>query len=147
MYSAAFQASSLDQAALVFGELLGIMPLGGAMTAYSGKTGLALAADVLHHLALPLFSLALWQLSPYFLLTRNAMLSNLRANFVLASRARGCTERSVKYKRQGRNSLLPEVTAMERELPNSVQRDLHRDVSLIQGCDRAEPATVPWIIP
>jgi len=97
---------------LVFGVMLGIMPLGGAMTAYSGKTGLALAADVLHHLALPLFSLALWQLSPYFLLTRNAMLSNLRANFVLASRARGCTERSVKYRHAGRNSLLPVVTAM-----------------------------------
>ncbi len=95
---------------LVFGLTLGWFPLAGAVTPYGGLSGLALVLDVLHHLALPLATLTIAGLTGTFMLTRNTMVTVLKAPFLLTARAKGLSPRLVRYRHAGRNALLPVVT-------------------------------------
>jgi peptide/nickel transport system permease protein len=95
---------------LTFSVTLGILPLQGAKTAYSGLSGFPLLLDVLKHLILPLASLTLVFISGSFLLTRNTMVTILGEPFILTAKAKGLRDRQVRYKHAGRNSMLPVVT-------------------------------------
>ncbi|MFW6126142.1 MAG: ABC transporter permease [Chloroflexota bacterium] len=95
---------------LVFGVVLGILPLAGAMTPYSGLSGGALVLDVLKHLALPLASLTLAHVASGYLLTRNTMITVLKEPYMLTARAKGLSQRLLKYRHAGRNSMLPVIT-------------------------------------
>ena len=95
---------------VVFGILLGMAPLSGALTPYSGLTGLPLLLDILKHMALPVAALTLAHLAGGYLLTRNTMISVLKAPFVLTARAKGLSAGTVKYRHAGRNSMLPVLT-------------------------------------
>lgn len=95
---------------LIFGVTLGVFPLAGALTPYSGLSGLDLVGDVLKHLALPVAALALAHLAGGYLLTRNTMITVLKSPFMLTARAKGLSQRVLKYHHAGRNSMLPVVT-------------------------------------
>ncbi|MFC1926238.1 ABC transporter permease [Chloroflexota bacterium] len=95
---------------IVFGVLLGIAPLFGALTPYSGLSGLALVLDVLKHMALPVAALTLAHLAGSYLLTRNTMITVLKAPFMLTARAKGLSQKTLKYHHAGRNSMLPVLT-------------------------------------
>jgi len=95
---------------LVFGVVLGVLPLAGALTPYSGLSGGALVLDVLKHLALPLASLTLAHVASGYLLTRNTMITVLKEPYMLTARAKGLSQRLLKYRHAGRNSMLPVVT-------------------------------------
>jgi peptide/nickel transport system permease protein len=105
---------------LIFGVSLGLAPLSGATTSYSGNTGLTYILDVLHHLALPLAALVVVQLGAVYLLTRNTMVTVLKERFIMTARAKGCSETSVRYRHAGRNSLLPVVTSTGMRLPQLI---------------------------
>jgi peptide/nickel transport system permease protein len=107
---------------LIFGVCLGVAPLSGATTPYSGATGLAYALDVAHHLVLPLSALVLISLGEIYLLTRNTMVSVLKERFIMTARAKGCSDRRIRYEHAGRNSLLPVVTATGISLPHCITR-------------------------
>ena len=66
--------------------------------------------DVLKHLALPLASLTLAHLAGGYLLTRNTMITVLKEPYMLTARAKGLSQRLLKYRHAGRNSMLPVVT-------------------------------------
>jgi peptide/nickel transport system permease protein len=93
-----------------FGVTWGLFPLAGAMTPYSGLSGLPLLGDVLWHLFLPLAALTLAHLSGTYLLTRNTMITVLKEPYILTARAKGLLPRVIKYRHAGRNSMLPVVT-------------------------------------
>jgi peptide/nickel transport system permease protein len=95
---------------IVFGVLLGVAPLSGALTPYSGLSGFALVLDVLKHAALPVTALTLAHLAGGYLLTRNTMITVLKQPFILTARAKGLSQRALKYRHAGRNSLLPVIT-------------------------------------
>jgi len=95
---------------IVFGVLLGIVPLSGAMTPYSGLSGLALVLDVLKHMALPVAALTIAHLTGGYLLTRNTMITVLKAPFMLTAKAKGLSQKVLKYRHAGRNSMLPVLT-------------------------------------
>jgi peptide/nickel transport system permease protein len=95
---------------LTCGVMLGVFPLAGALTPYSGLSGLALVADVLEHAALPVAALTLAHLAGGYLLTRNTMITVLKAPFMLTAKAKGLSQRVLKYHHAGRNSMLPVVT-------------------------------------
>ena len=95
---------------IIFGVVLGIFPLAGALTPYSGLSGLALVLDVLRHLCLPVAALTLAHLSSCYLLTRNTMITVLKEPYMLTARAKGLSPRTLKYRHAGRNSMLPVVT-------------------------------------
>ena len=95
---------------IIFGVTLGVLPLAGALTPYSGLSGPALVLDVLKHLALPMTALTLAHLSSGYLLTRNTMITVLKEPYMLTARAKGLSPRILKYRHAGRNSMLPVVT-------------------------------------
>jgi peptide/nickel transport system permease protein len=95
---------------IVFGVLLGVAPLSGALTPYSGLSGLALVLDVLKHMALPVAALTAAYLAGGYLLTRNTMITVLKSPFMLTARAKGLSQKTLKYRHAGRNSMLPVLT-------------------------------------
>jgi peptide/nickel transport system permease protein len=95
---------------IVFGVLLGIAPLSGALTPYSGLSGFPLVLDVLKHAALPVAALTIAHLAGGYLITRNTMITVLKAPFILTAKAKGLSQRTLKYRHAGRNSMLPVIT-------------------------------------
>jgi peptide/nickel transport system permease protein len=76
------------------------------------NTGVArYAADILHHLILPICTLAIVNFAGTMLLTRNSMLETLREDYIMAARAKGLPEKVVRDKHAARNAMLPVVTA------------------------------------
>jgi len=69
------------------------------------------ALDILHHLVLPITTLALISFAGTMLLTRNSMLETIREDFVMVARAKGLPDRVVRDKHAARNALLPVVTS------------------------------------
>lgn len=95
---------------IVFGVLLGVAPLSGALTPYSGLSGLSLVLDVLKHMALPVAALTAAYLAGGYLLTRNTMITVLKSPFMTTARAKGLSQKALKYRHAGRNSMLPVLT-------------------------------------
>lgn len=69
------------------------------------------ALDILHHLVLPIVTLAAISFAGTMLLTRSSMLETLREDYILAARAKGLPEKVVRDKHAARNALLPVFTS------------------------------------
>lgn len=69
------------------------------------------AADILHHLILPILTLATVNFAGTMLLTRNSMLETLREDYIMAAKAKGLPDDVVRDKHASRNALLPVVTS------------------------------------
>jgi len=95
---------------IAFGVTWGVFPLAGALTPYSGLSGLALLFDVLRHLFLPVVAMTLAHLASGYLLTRNTMITVLKEPYMLTAKAKGLSQRVLKYRHAGRNSMLPVIT-------------------------------------
>jgi peptide/nickel transport system permease protein len=95
---------------IIFSVMLRVFPLAGALTPYSGLSGLALLVDVLRHMALPVAALTLAHIGGDYLLTRNTMITVLKEPYMLVAKAKGLSSRLLKYRHAGRNSMLPVVT-------------------------------------
>ncbi|MFW6150790.1 MAG: ABC transporter permease [Chloroflexota bacterium] len=95
---------------IVFGVMLGVFPLAGAVTPYSGLTGGGAVVDVLRHMVLPVTALTLAHLAGGYLLTRNTMVTVLKEPYMLTARAKGLSQRVLRYRHAGRNSMLPVLT-------------------------------------
>ncbi|MCF7927818.1 MAG: ABC transporter permease [Spirochaetales bacterium] len=95
---------------MVFAYILTIFPLGGIRTPASGFTGIRSVLDVLWHMILPAFSIILWYVGEYILLTRSSMLDVLGQDYILTARAKGLRERLIRKRHALRNALLPVIT-------------------------------------
>ena len=84
---------------VVFGSNLGWFPIGQAID--PDTRGLAAYGSLLHHLALPLFSLVLVQLGPYALTLRTNMAEVLGEDYITSARARGPAGLVVSARRSG----------------------------------------------
>lgn len=69
------------------------------------------ALDILHHLILPIITLATVSFAGSMLLTRNSMLETLREDYIMAARAKGLSDNVVRDKHAARNAMLPVVTS------------------------------------
>ena len=79
---------------------------------YWSTTGVGrFALDILHHLVLPIMTLALISFAGTMLLTRNSMLETLREDYIMAARAKGLPEKAIRDKHAARNAMLPVVTS------------------------------------
>jgi len=77
---------------------------------FSGGTA-RYALDILHHLVLPIVTLAVINFAGTMLLTRSSMLETLREDYILVARAKGLSEKVVRDKHAARNALLPVFTS------------------------------------
>jgi peptide/nickel transport system permease protein len=104
---------------LVFAAWWPILPVSGMRSAdSSGAGGLADVLDVLHHLVLPAFTLAIVYLAQYSRLSRSSMLDVLSADYIRTARAKGLAESLVLYKHALRNALLPVITMLGLQFGN-----------------------------
>lgn len=95
---------------LVFSVELGWFPLAGASTRFADLGPLQRIGDVLWHLALPSTTVALSVMGTQYLLMRNSMVGELGDPYLLLGRAKGLSERRLKYRYAARNALLPVLT-------------------------------------
>ncbi len=92
---------------LVFALHLGWFPAAGARTAYADHTFMQQAADLLHHLALPLITLVMAYFPGNFLLARAGMVMVMKHPFVLTARAKGLPPARVRYAHAARMRCCP----------------------------------------
>lgn len=99
-------------AVVVFGAKLQVFPLGGATTPFGEYTGMREVIDIARHLALPALLMGIEFATYQYLVMRSSMVSELGSDYLLGGRAKGLTERRLKYRYAGRNALLPVVTVI-----------------------------------
>ncbi len=83
----------------------------GAISLWASSPDARYALDILHHMVLPIVTLALVSFAGTMLLTRTSMMETLREDFVMAARAKGLPERVVRDRHAARNAMLPVVTS------------------------------------
>lgn len=106
------------RAAMLFG-LAGLLGLAGWF--WWSTAGLApYTADILKHMVLPVGVLTVVSFAGTMLLTRNSMLELLREDFVLAARAKGLPEKTIRDHHVARNALLPVVTSLMFSLAGAI---------------------------
>ena len=92
----------------------GWFPSGGASSpgmVYAGEWQRMFSLDYLHHLALPVFTLALYLQGLPLLLMRSNMLEVMHEEFVTMARMKGLSEWRIVIRHAARNAMLPVVTA------------------------------------
>lgn len=108
-------------AVLVFAATLGWAPLGGATDPNTGSLGLAAkAADMAHHLALPVSVLASQLCASTFLLMRAGVVQELGSGYLLLGKAKGLSERRLEYAYAGRNAVLATFTHLALQVGSAV---------------------------
>ncbi|WP_315743954.1 MULTISPECIES: microcin C ABC transporter permease YejB [unclassified Bradyrhizobium] len=92
---------------LAGGSFLNIFPLRGLTSDYwATLPWYWKITDYFWHLTLPLVSMALGAFATMTLLTKNSFLDEIRKQYVMTARAKGCSERQVLYNHVFRNAML-----------------------------------------
>lgn len=101
----------------VFAVQLDWFPLAGARTPFLvDASAVDQVLDIGHHLVLPAAVLAVGLTASQYLYMRAGMVSELGADYLLLGRAKGLSERRLKYRYAARNALLPVVTMTSLQL-------------------------------
>jgi peptide/nickel transport system permease protein len=95
---------------ILFASMIPLFPIGNMVDVTVERTGFAYMTDVLHHLVLPMLTLASIFIALYSRLARASMLDVLGSDYVRTARAKGLSEFQVVFKHALRNALLPVVT-------------------------------------
>jgi len=97
---------------VIFGGQLQWFPLRGLVSSNWHELSLgAQIVDYLWHITLPVTASVVAAFAITTMLTKNALLEEIRKQYVLTARAKGLSERRVLYKHVFRNALIPIVTA------------------------------------
>ncbi|MFC1802905.1 ABC transporter permease [Thermoproteota archaeon] len=95
---------------LVFAVNWRIFPVQGMFTIGSGFTSLRYFLDILHHMFLPCFVLAVYNVAVTTRLTRGSIIEVLTQDYIVTARSNGLSENVIVLKHALRNALLPVVT-------------------------------------
>jgi len=95
---------------LVFAYLIPIFPLGGISTPASGYEGFELIADVGWHMFLPAFSIVIWYIGEYVILTRSSMIEVMGQEYITTAHAKGLKKHTILKNHALRNAMLPVIT-------------------------------------
>ena len=98
---------------ILFSVSLGLLPSAGMYTLGRDRTLL----DLVGHLAMPAFVMALAPLATVVRYTRSSMLGVIRLEYIRTARAKGLSDRVVLYRHALRNALVPIVTVIGLQLP------------------------------
>lgn len=95
---------------VVFAYKLGWFPVNG-MTS-GGLTGIAKAADILWHAALPMSLLILFRVSGNFLLMKSNVSQVKNEDYVITAYSKGLRDKKVLFRHVMRNAMVPFVTSL-----------------------------------
>ncbi|MEY4862258.1 MAG: hypothetical protein RLZ51_353 [Pseudomonadota bacterium] len=105
---------------ILFGKIIPIMPIAGMRDVRIDGGWWVTSLDILHHLVLPAFTLAIVYMAQYSRLSRASMLEVLSSDYIRTARAKGLAERLVIWKHALRNALMPVVTIAGLQFGNLV---------------------------
>lgn len=94
----------------VFGVQLKWFPVYGAYSMWENYQGLDRFMDILHHLALPLFTMVVTSLMSFFTTSRYSTLQILQEDYVKMAKLRGISSKRVTFFYVFRNTLIPVFT-------------------------------------
>lgn len=95
-----------------FRSLLALVSVGGLVLYWYLHPGRTYAADIVHHLMLPVITLGLVTFGATMLLTRSAMLETLEDDYILTARAKGLPDKAIRDRHAARNAMLPVTTSL-----------------------------------
>ncbi len=95
---------------LIFAYLIPIFPLGGITTPASGYEGFELIKDVGWHMFLPAFSIIIWYIGEYVILTRSSMIEVMGQEYITTAQAKGLRKYKILKNHALRNAMLPVIT-------------------------------------
>jgi len=95
---------------LIFAYLIPLFPLGGITTPASGYEGFELVTDIGWHMFLPAFSIVIWYVGEYVILTRSSMIDAMGQEYITTARAKGLKKYKILKNHALRNALLPVIT-------------------------------------
>lgn len=97
---------------LLFASYLGWFPTSGMKNLRGDYTWIRGAVDVLHHMVLPVMTLALVQFPYYFRIARSSVMQVMSEDFITTLRATGMKESRIFNKYVLRNALIPTITVL-----------------------------------
>ncbi|SED50683.1 peptide/nickel transport system permease protein [Rhizobiales bacterium GAS188] len=97
---------------IVFAVWLGLLPSQGAHSLRAPRDGIGMALDTVSHLVLPALALSFRYLALISRMTRASLIEVMNADFILAARSRGASERRVLFAHAFRNAAAPVVTVI-----------------------------------
>ena len=83
---------------------------------FQNNSWVAAIGDVLHHLALPLFTLVITSLMTFFTTSRYSVLKTINQDYVSMARVRGIPKKRVQFCYVMRNALIPVFTVFMLDL-------------------------------
>lgn len=95
---------------LVFSVHLNWLPSFGMQSIIPKPDGVGRALDVLHHLVLPMLTLALFYTAVYARMMRSSLLEVRSLDFITTARAKGASNSRVWLRHMARNAFLPVLT-------------------------------------
>lgn len=106
---------------ILFASVIPVFPVEGMQSVRLRDAGVfTKALDVVHHLVLPAFTLAIIYLAQYARLSRASMLEVLGSDYIRTARAKGASEKSVLFKHALRNAALPILTVAGLQFGNLI---------------------------
>mgnify|MGYP000232892346 CR=1 FL=1 len=106
---------------ILFGSTFPIFPVEGMQSVKLRDASFGIKAlDVIHHLILPAFTLAVIFLAQYARLSRASMLEVLGSDYIRTARAKGASEGKVLFKHALRNAALPILTVAGLQFGNLI---------------------------
>ena len=96
----------------IFGVNLGVLPIYGAYSMWSGYTGIRHVLDVLAHMVLPVVTMSMGSLMIFFTTMRAGLLSVLGEDYIKLADARGLSRRRILFFYQWRNAVIPVFTVL-----------------------------------
>ena len=98
---------------ILFGRIIPLFPISGMYSVLKiGGNFWVRTLDTVHHLVLPVGTLAFIYLAQYSRLTLASMIEVLNLDYIRSARAKGLTERAVIFKHALKNAILPVVTVV-----------------------------------
>jgi peptide/nickel transport system permease protein len=106
---------------ILFASVLPIFPVEGMQSVKLRDANLFVQMlDILHHLILPAFTLAIIYLAQYARLSRASMLEVLGSDYIRTAKAKGASERSILFKHALRTAELPILTVAGLQFGNLI---------------------------
>ncbi|MFH1092198.1 MAG: ABC transporter permease [Pseudomonadota bacterium] len=87
-----------------------LFPVSGMYDVAKEGTGIMRLLDILHHLVLPMLTLAITYMASYSRMARASMLDVMGSDYIRTARAKGLSEGMVVYKHALKNAVLPIIT-------------------------------------
>ncbi len=97
---------------MLFSVTLGWLPAGGMADIRPGTPWMTGLQEQVRHLLLPVLTLTLVQLSSYTRFMRGAMIEVLRQDYIRTARAKGASERVVRWRHAFGNAFTPVLTIL-----------------------------------